>query len=162
ALLFPPPSPPSFSLPCVLLSARRRSSLPTFYLYKIDYAWIRYLISYLKRINTVCDRGLICEPLILLHENPLITINAPKFLAAQSPGRWLTSRDQFVVVTLLTFTSLSASYPLPTPHAHRRSFILSNAHLSVITSRLGICLCVRPGRAVLEVEPVVSTTASPR
>ncbi|KAJ7238267.1 hypothetical protein B0H12DRAFT_1137662 [Mycena haematopus] len=41
-----------------------------FRLYKTDYAWVRYLIYYLavmETVNTICDVGLIYEPLVKLH-----------------------------------------------------------------------------------------------
>ncbi|KAJ7696212.1 hypothetical protein B0H17DRAFT_1053935 [Mycena rosella] len=56
-----------------------------FRLYKTDYAWIRYLIYYLivlETINTVCDVGLIYEPLISLRDNPSVMIISPRLLAA--------------------------------------------------------------------------------
>ncbi|KAJ7113202.1 hypothetical protein C8R44DRAFT_984969 [Mycena epipterygia] len=50
-----------------------------------DFGWIRYLIYYLilmEVINTVCDVGLIYEPLITLHNSPSILIDAPRLFAA--------------------------------------------------------------------------------
>ncbi|KAJ7113208.1 hypothetical protein C8R44DRAFT_741537 [Mycena epipterygia] len=56
-----------------------------FRLYKTDYGWIRYLIYYLillEVINTVCDIGLIYEPLITLHNSTSVLMDSPKLLAA--------------------------------------------------------------------------------
>ncbi|KAF7290514.1 hypothetical protein MIND_01291200 [Mycena indigotica] len=56
-----------------------------FRLYKIDSTWIRLLIYYLilmETINTVCSVGIIYEPLIKLHDSPLVQVNSPKMLAA--------------------------------------------------------------------------------
>ncbi|KAJ7894803.1 hypothetical protein B0H13DRAFT_2665228 [Mycena leptocephala] len=97
-----------------------------FRVYKTDYAVIRYLIYYLilmETINTVCDVGLIYEPLIKLHNSPLAAINSPMFLAADpivttlistpvqlfmawrimlvTKSKWLSG-----LVALLAFTSL--------------------------------------------------------
>ncbi|KAJ7202580.1 hypothetical protein GGX14DRAFT_653726 [Mycena pura] len=99
-----------------------------FHMYKTDYPWIRYLIYYLivlETVNTVCDIGLIYEPLISLRTSPLSSVLAisPKLLAADpvittlistptqlfmawrirlvTKSKWLAA-----VVAFLAFTSL--------------------------------------------------------
>ncbi|KAF7334632.1 hypothetical protein MVEN_02293600 [Mycena venus] len=97
-----------------------------FRFYKTDYPYIRYLIYYLitmEIINTVCDIGLIYEPLIKLHNSPLVYQMAPTLLAADpvvttlistptqlfmawrirqvTKSNWLAG-----IVALLAFTSL--------------------------------------------------------
>ncbi|KAJ7110226.1 hypothetical protein C8R43DRAFT_1243195 [Mycena crocata] len=54
-------------------------------LYPNDSPWIRYLIYYLiimEIVNTICAVGLIYEPLITLHNSPLLATQAPTLLAA--------------------------------------------------------------------------------
>ncbi|KAJ7149574.1 hypothetical protein C8R46DRAFT_1125560, partial [Mycena filopes] len=56
-----------------------------FRIYKGDFGWIRYLIYYLivlETINTICDVGLIYQPLIQLRNSPSALIDSPTFLAA--------------------------------------------------------------------------------
>ncbi|CAK5271658.1 unnamed protein product [Mycena citricolor] len=56
-----------------------------FHLHKAERGWVRYLVYYLvvmEVINTMCDIGLIYEPLISLHDNPQVTVRSPKLLAA--------------------------------------------------------------------------------
>ncbi|KAJ7132671.1 hypothetical protein C8R46DRAFT_1326778 [Mycena filopes] len=56
-----------------------------FRIYKGDFGWIRYLIHYLivlETINTICDVGLIYQPLIQLRNSPSVLIDSPTFLAA--------------------------------------------------------------------------------
>ncbi|KAJ7659200.1 hypothetical protein DFH06DRAFT_1195264 [Mycena polygramma] len=56
-----------------------------FRLYKTDHPWIRYLVYYLmllETINTVCDVGLIYEPLIKMHNSPKVLLTSPTLLAA--------------------------------------------------------------------------------
>ncbi|KAJ7759578.1 hypothetical protein B0H16DRAFT_1816250 [Mycena metata] len=56
-----------------------------FRLYKTDFNWTRYIIYYLivmETINTICDVGLIYEPLITLRYSQSVEIYSPKFLAA--------------------------------------------------------------------------------
>ncbi|KAJ6532905.1 hypothetical protein DFH09DRAFT_1181843 [Mycena vulgaris] len=97
-----------------------------FRLYKTDYAWIRYLIYYLivlETINTICDVGLIYEPLIKMHDNPDVIIKSPTLLSADpivttlisTPTQlfmaWrivLVTKSKWYggVVALLAFTSL--------------------------------------------------------
>ncbi|KAJ6479575.1 hypothetical protein C8R45DRAFT_1155561 [Mycena sanguinolenta] len=96
-----------------------------FRLYKTDYAWIRYLIYYLavmETVNTVCDVGLIYEPLVKLHgdtssdkgptllaADPVVTalISTPVqlFMAWRirlvTKSNWLSG-----IVSLLAFLSL--------------------------------------------------------
>ncbi|KAF8179925.1 hypothetical protein K438DRAFT_1842343 [Mycena galopus ATCC 62051] len=95
-----------------------------FRLYKTDYPWVRYLIYYLmmmETVNTVCDIGLIYEPLLALHGAP--SDKSPRLLAADpvvttlistptqlfmawrirlvTKSNWLSG-----IVALLAFTSL--------------------------------------------------------
>ncbi|KAF7290371.1 hypothetical protein HMN09_01295100 [Mycena chlorophos] len=56
-----------------------------FHLFKSDTAWIRYLVYYLivlEATNTICAVGVIYEPLIKMHDAPLVQVNSPKLLAA--------------------------------------------------------------------------------
>ncbi|KAJ7022393.1 hypothetical protein C8F04DRAFT_1240790 [Mycena alexandri] len=56
-----------------------------FRLYRTDFTWTRYIIYYLivmETINTICDVGLIYEPLITLRNSQSVEIYSPKFLAA--------------------------------------------------------------------------------
>ncbi|KAJ7479553.1 hypothetical protein FB451DRAFT_162211 [Mycena latifolia] len=113
-----------------------------FRMYKTDYAWIRYLMYYLivlETINTVCDVGLIYEPLILLHNSPLATVNFPRLLAADPIVTTLIStptqlfmawRIKLVtkswwfsgLVALLTFASLTGSLVATIGVAHITEF----------------------------------------
>ncbi|KAJ6589452.1 hypothetical protein B0H19DRAFT_1103892 [Mycena capillaripes] len=99
-----------------------------FRLYKADYAAIRYLIYYLivmETLNTLCDFGVIYEPLIKLHGSDLAMKNVPTLLAADpvvtvlistptqlfmawrirlvTKSNWLSA-----LVALLAFTSLGS------------------------------------------------------
>ncbi|KAJ7738263.1 hypothetical protein DFH07DRAFT_841263 [Mycena maculata] len=134
-----PPGPPSFALMfaplffgvvfnAMLLGVFVMQVHSYFRLYKTDFAWIRYLIYYLivmEIVNTIFDVGLIYEPLIALHNSPLVTVNAPTLLAADpivtalistptqlfmawrirmvTKSRWLA-----LIVAFLAFTSLVA------------------------------------------------------
>ncbi|KAJ7176164.1 hypothetical protein C8R43DRAFT_554957 [Mycena crocata] len=113
-----------------------------FRLYKTDLSWIRYLIYYLillETINTICDIALIYEPLIKMHNNPLVTVNSPKFLVADPVVTTLIStptqlfmawRIRLVtkktwlaaVVALLAFTSLVGGTVASIGVAHEGTF----------------------------------------
>ncbi|KAJ7075307.1 hypothetical protein B0H15DRAFT_956634 [Mycena belliarum] len=113
-----------------------------FHLYKTDYAWIRYLIYYLiilEITNTVCDIGLIYEPLITLRGSDITIINYPTLLAADpivttlisTPTQlfmaWriklVTKRNWYgAIVAVLAFISLSGGLAATISTAHYREF----------------------------------------
>ncbi|KAJ7435802.1 hypothetical protein B0H11DRAFT_1956927 [Mycena galericulata] len=113
-----------------------------FRLYKTDFAWIRYLIYYLilmETINTICDVGLIYEPLISMHNSPLVTVNAPTLLSADpivtalisTPTQlfmaWriklVTKSNWFAaVVAVLAITSLFSALAATVGVVHVREF----------------------------------------
>ncbi|KAF7313173.1 hypothetical protein MKEN_01003800 [Mycena kentingensis (nom. inval.)] len=81
-----------------------------FHLYQTDYRLIRCLIYYLIVIeiaNTVCNILLIYEPLIKMHDSPLVTINAPTLLPA---GALMPPS----VLSVLTVPSLRPTDPIVT------------------------------------------------
>ncbi|KAJ7240807.1 hypothetical protein C8J57DRAFT_1562304 [Mycena rebaudengoi] len=70
-----------------------------FRLYKTDHSWIRYLVLYLifvEVVNTVCNIGVVYEPLITLRDSPVALVKAPTMLAA----------DPIITVLISTPTQL--------------------------------------------------------
>ncbi|KAJ6629789.1 hypothetical protein B0H10DRAFT_1209937 [Mycena sp. CBHHK59/15] len=127
-----------------------------FRLYKKDYPWIRYLIFYLivmEIVNTICDVGLIYEPLITLHDSPVALVKSPTLLAADpiitvlistptqlfmawrirlvTKSKWLA-----LVVAVLAFTSLAGGIAATIGVSLVRKFALFSHVEAAITTWL--------------------------
>ncbi|KAJ7240805.1 hypothetical protein C8J57DRAFT_1370736 [Mycena rebaudengoi] len=96
-----------------------------FQLYKTNYSWTRYLVVYLiimEILNTICNVGVVYQPLISLRDSPLALMKAPRLLAANPVVTVLISTPAQLVmawrirlvtksywlaglITLLAFTS---------------------------------------------------------
>ncbi|KAJ7479543.1 hypothetical protein FB451DRAFT_1395127 [Mycena latifolia] len=85
-----------------------------------DYAWICYLyyLIVLQTINTVCDVGLIYEPLILLHGSPLVAINAPKSHHPTPAPQARAALTDTPRARTRSSSKVHHSHPLP-PHSDR-------------------------------------------